>query len=338
MLSMNSTLHSFTEIEDTNYVVWEHEQDDRLSINSTLCPFSLKTDALRLDFLKGKKIVMFGDSVSRNQMINLFYWLTTGLWNTRYPNGEIYHIFKSWEEYYSTLRLRSACMLVCDCCELQSAWQQIKNGTPANQATVEIKSNMFYYHLPHNIQIIFHFSKGLCLPFSMDKHQTFYDKKSSILIKDPCINDGTDKPYCDLSDSQEFMIETYARNELKEFKPDVIIINQGAWIWCNEQKNDLKFMSALYEALNSSLSGQVPNGVVWKVTSQEHESDANLESKCYLDNLKKIGYELFDTYFFTAGLKSIVKGYERGNRNHFSTSVNEELNKRLISFLFDLFQ
>jgi GDSL/SGNH-like Acyl-Esterase family found in Pmr5 and Cas1p len=67
--------------------------------NCTLRRFDDDRDAV-LSVLKGKHLVLIGDSLTRYQYLSLVYFLESGNWSSDYPNQMWEKDFKSWNHFY----------------------------------------------------------------------------------------------------------------------------------------------------------------------------------------------------------------------------------------------
>lgn len=293
------------------------------------CSHIIKTDKERIEILKGKQIVMIGDSVQRNLYTNLAHFIHTKDWYSIKPHIEYRVDFHTWENYYKSSNQRFGCYEYCDCCELENAW----NGkTPA---TVEIKANRYYYNPHYNIKLNYHFNKGLCLPIPFIIQGSFFDTQStSILESDRCNKPST--IYCHKNNNEHeisLSLLTFAQTYLYNYKPDIIIINQGFWDYCNYYKLNITLMSELFITLNNTLTH---NGhLIWRGTTRYlGESKNNNNYLIELKMLENIGYKIFDAYKYTMNLP--YDAYEPGNKHHLAPSVCEELNKRLIDMIYTL--
>eukprot|EP00953_Heterococcus_sp_UTEX-ZZ885_P020555 11500-Heterococcus_DN1.PRE.1 len=67
--------------------------------NCTLQRFDDDQDSV-LSVLRGKHLVLVGDSLTRYQYLSLVYFLESGNWSSDYPNQMWEKDFKSWNQFY----------------------------------------------------------------------------------------------------------------------------------------------------------------------------------------------------------------------------------------------
>jgi GDSL/SGNH-like Acyl-Esterase family found in Pmr5 and Cas1p len=70
--------------------------------NCTLRRFDDDRDSV-LSVLRGKHLVLIGDSLTRYQYLSLVYFLESGNWSSVYPNQMWEKDFKSWNQFYQVI-------------------------------------------------------------------------------------------------------------------------------------------------------------------------------------------------------------------------------------------
>jgi GDSL/SGNH-like Acyl-Esterase family found in Pmr5 and Cas1p len=70
--------------------------------NCTLQRFDDDRDSV-LSVLRGKHLVLVGDSLTRYQYLSLVYFLESGNWSSDYPNQMWEKDFKSWNQFYQVI-------------------------------------------------------------------------------------------------------------------------------------------------------------------------------------------------------------------------------------------
>jgi GDSL/SGNH-like Acyl-Esterase family found in Pmr5 and Cas1p len=82
--------------------------------NCTLQRFDDDRDAV-LSLLRGKHLVLVGDSLTRYQYLSLVYFIESANWTSDYPNQTWEKDFKSWNHFYQVITTANTASNMCIC-------------------------------------------------------------------------------------------------------------------------------------------------------------------------------------------------------------------------------
>jgi hypothetical protein len=299
---------------------WEISSSGNFQINQKDCSMQLFSHTDRMELLRNKYIILIGDSLSRYQYVNLIHYILYDRCPSNYPRVEHEKEWNDWEAFHRGSNLRFGCSEICDC--FHTSW---------NDNT----ENRYFYDEKYNFSISFHYWNGKSI--WIERERTFFDRNPNTRLQrlNPCSNltdfkTALTRPYQKYGIKYNNIVD-FIHGEIKLFPPNYLFLNFGLWdptYWLD--KSNLTAMVDLYKQLRTIMGER--GHIVWKTTtSRRGIVEDGIDTVQLLDAYKNIGFDIFDTFFFTKNLVNMENAF--WDTIHYTASVYCELNFRLFEFI-----
>lgn len=286
-----------------------------------------------IKFLKNRKIVFIGDSLTRYQYLNLVHFLKSFQWNTHtpvsssaatsdtdnhnfYPPVEMETYWNSWEDFLFGTNALLGCFEIC------TAYRYPSHGVP-----IRLHENRYYYHPGLNLSIdMFLYTPPHPLSIQLTvnvrmfweycRNHTFHTEIQKYLFFDANMS------------SRLFDIFTLLNEYIQPMSPDVLIVNQGLWAHPTLREKHT-FNHLLTTMKNAS------QHAIWKTTTPKYRQNLHLpiDSTGFVDQIRASGVSIFDTFGLTASMSQLRVYWDL---KHFLPFMYTELNIALLQQLHEM--
>lgn len=279
--------------------------------------------------LRGRRIAIIGDSLTRYQYLNLAHFLAHGSWYSAPPHLESERQWGSWRNFFrgTSARLNAAAPAafeVCDCV--------------ADPPELRIE-NRYFTDFSANISLAFRQMRGTLTQRGHDAEWL-----NAACRAPPCAQTG-----CEPGDCSGANFTLSAPRELLEhfaatFRPDTIVVNSGFWGGFDAPQTLLDLAAAA-----TAMRAAGVRDLIWKVTTawmtpEDHSEPGASEHEWLLPTLTRPAatagappaWRVYDTLALTLPLIAAVKAGAIAenvtfwDKFHFQQAVYRGLNEALL--------
>ena len=275
--------------------------------------------------LRGRRLAIIGDSLTRYQYLNLAHFLAYGSWYSAPPHLESERQWGSWGDFFrgSSARLNAApaAFEVCDCV--------------ADPPELRIE-NRYFVDLEANITLSFRQMRGTLTQRGHDAEWLNAGCRAPPCAQTGCVPGNCSGANYTLSSPRE-LLEHFAST----FRPDTIVVNSGFWGGFDAPQTLIDLAAAAV-----AMRAVGVRNFIWKVTTawmspEDHSEPGASELETLVPTLSRPAgdapaWRVYDTLALTLPLVAAVKAgmiaenVSFWDKFHFQQAVYRGLNEALL--------
>jgi hypothetical protein len=276
--------------------------------------------------LRGRRIAIIGDSLTRYQYLNLAHFLAYGSWYSTSPHLESERQWGSWGDFFrgSSARLNAAApgaFEVCDCV--------------ADPPELRIE-NRYFVDLGANISLSFRQMRGTLTQRGHDAEWLNAGCRAPPCAQTGCVPGNCSGAHYTLSSPRQ-LLEHFAST----FRPDTIVVNSGFWGGFDAPQTLIDLAAAAI-----AMRAVGVRDLIWKVTTawmspEDHSEPGASERETLVPSLTQPAagapaWRVYDTLALTLPLVAAVKAGAIAETSafwdkfHFQQDVYRGLNEALL--------